>query len=52
MIPFLVGGFGPSIAGIIIVYRTQGREGRGEFWRRRAATSGKTIEHRKEENSV
>lgn len=34
MIPFLVGGFGPSIAGIIMVYRTQGREGRREFWRR------------------
>lgn len=52
MIPFLVGGFGPSIAGIIMVYRTQGREGRGEFWRRRAATSGTIIEDRKEKYDV
>ena len=34
MIPLLVGGFGPSVAGIIMVYRTGGREGRRDFWRR------------------
>jgi hypothetical protein len=28
MIPLLLGGFGPSIAGIIMTYRTQDREGR------------------------
>jgi membrane protease YdiL (CAAX protease family) len=34
MIPLLLGGFGPSIAGIIMTYRTQDREGRRDFWRR------------------
>ena len=34
MIALLVGGFGPSIVGIIMVYRTEGREGRRDFWRR------------------
>ena len=30
----LLGGVGPSIAGIIMTYRTQDREGRRDFWRR------------------
>jgi membrane protease YdiL (CAAX protease family) len=34
MLLLLVGGFGPSIAGIIMTYRTQDREGRRDFWRR------------------
>jgi membrane protease YdiL (CAAX protease family) len=34
MILLLLGGFGPSIAGIIMTYRTQDREGRRDFWRR------------------
>jgi membrane protease YdiL (CAAX protease family) len=34
MIPLLLGGFGPSVAGIILIYRTQDREGRVDFWRR------------------
>ena len=34
MIAFLLGGFGPSIAGIIMTYRTQDREGRRDFWKR------------------
>ena len=34
MIVLLVGGFGPSIAGIIMTYRTQNKEGRRDFWRR------------------
>ena len=34
MIALLLGGFGPSIAGIIMTYRTQDREGRRDFWRR------------------
>lgn len=29
-----LGSFGPSIAGIIMVYRTRDREGRRDFWRR------------------
>ena len=32
--PLLAGGFGPSIVGIIMVYRTKDREGRRDFWRR------------------
>jgi membrane protease YdiL (CAAX protease family) len=34
MIPLLLGGFGPSIAGIIMTYRTQDKSGRRDFWRR------------------
>ncbi len=34
MIALVLGGFGPSIAGIIMTYRTQAREGRRDFWRR------------------
>jgi membrane protease YdiL (CAAX protease family) len=34
LIPMLLGGFGPSIAGIIMTYRTQDREGRRDFWKR------------------
>jgi len=34
MIALVLGGFGPSIAGIIMTYRTQDREGRRDFWRR------------------
>ncbi|MGD1994565.1 MAG: type II CAAX endopeptidase family protein [Anaerolineae bacterium] len=31
---FMLGGFGPSVAGIIMVYRRKGKEGRRDFWRR------------------
>ena len=34
MIILLLGGFGPSIAGIIMTYRTQDKSGRRDFWRR------------------
>jgi membrane protease YdiL (CAAX protease family) len=34
MIPLLLGGFGPSIAGIIMTYRTKDTAGRRDFWRR------------------
>jgi membrane protease YdiL (CAAX protease family) len=34
MIALVIGGFGPSIAGIILTYRTQDQEGRRDFWRR------------------
>lgn len=34
VIPFLLGGFGPSAAGVIMVYRTRDRAGRRRFWRR------------------
>lgn len=34
MIALLVGGFGPSIAGIVMVYRAKDREGIRDFWRR------------------
>lgn len=34
MIALVLGGFGPSIAGIIMTYRTQDKEGRRDFWRR------------------
>ena len=34
MIALVLGGFGPSIAGIIMTYRTQDREGRRDFWKR------------------
>ena len=34
MIALLLGGFGPSIAGIIMVYWTRGRQGGRDFWRR------------------
>lgn len=34
MLLLLIGSFGPSIAGIIMTYRTQDREGRRDFWRR------------------
>ncbi len=33
-IPFLLGGFGPSLAGLWLVYRGQSEETRREFWRR------------------
>ena len=33
-IPFLLGGFGPSIAGIIMTYRTADRADRRDFWQR------------------
>ena len=29
-----IGGFGPSLAGIIMIYRTCDRAGRKDFWRR------------------
>lgn len=34
MMALVLGAFGPSIAGILMVYRTQAREGRRDFWRR------------------
>ena len=34
MIPLLLGGFGPSIAGIIMTYYTQDKAVRRDFWRR------------------
>ena len=34
MIALLLGGFGPSVAGIIMVYWTRGRQGGRDFWRR------------------
>ena len=34
MIALVLGGFGPSIAGIIMTYRTQAWVGRRDFWRR------------------
>jgi len=34
MIALVLGGLGPSVAGILMVYRTQGKEGRRDFWRR------------------
>ena len=33
-IPYILGGFGPSAAGIIMVYHTRDKEGRRDFWRR------------------
>jgi len=33
-IPYLLGSFGPSIAGIVLVHRTRGRLERRAFWRR------------------
>lgn len=34
IIPYALGGFGPSLAGIIMIYRTQKKEGRLDFWKR------------------
>lgn len=34
LIPYMLGGFGPSVAGIIMVYRSRGRKERRDFWRR------------------
>jgi hypothetical protein len=31
---FLLGGFGPSISGVVMVYRTQDKAGRRDFWQR------------------
>jgi membrane protease YdiL (CAAX protease family) len=31
---FFLGGFGPSICGVIMTYRTRDRDGRRDFWRR------------------
>ena len=33
LIPFVLGGFGPSIAGIIMVYRNRDKKGRRDFWK-------------------
>jgi membrane protease YdiL (CAAX protease family) len=33
-IPYILGGFGPSVAGIIMVYRSAAKEERRDFWRR------------------
>jgi len=41
VIPFLLGGFGPSVAGVIMVYRRRDRVGRRRFWRR--VVDGKRI---------
>jgi len=40
MIALLVGGFGPSIAGIVMVYRIKGQEGIRDFWRRSVSFKG------------
>jgi membrane protease YdiL (CAAX protease family) len=34
LIPFILGGFGPSVAGIIMTYRSRDKRGRRDFWRR------------------
>lgn len=34
LIPYVLGGFGPSGAGIIMVYRTETKEERRDFWKR------------------
>jgi membrane protease YdiL (CAAX protease family) len=34
LIPYALGGFGPSIAGIIMVYKNNEKQGRRDFWRR------------------
>ena len=34
MIPLLLGGFGPSMAGIIMTYRTKDKAGKRDFWHR------------------
>ena len=34
MLALVLGGFGPSIAGVIMTYRTQDRESRRDFWKR------------------
>jgi membrane protease YdiL (CAAX protease family) len=34
LIPFALGGFGPSIAGIIMMYRNKDKQGRRDFWKR------------------
>ena len=34
LVPYVLGGFGPSVAGIIMVYRRRGKEGRRDFWKR------------------
>jgi membrane protease YdiL (CAAX protease family) len=33
-IPFILGGFGPSVAGIYMIRRTRGKKARRDFWRR------------------
>jgi membrane protease YdiL (CAAX protease family) len=34
LIPFALGGFGPSVAGIIMVYRNKDKQERRDFWKR------------------
>lgn len=34
LVPFALGGFGPSVAGIIMVYRNKGKQERRDFWKR------------------
>jgi membrane protease YdiL (CAAX protease family) len=34
VIPYVLGGFGPSLSGIIMIYWTQKQQGRRDFWRR------------------
>ena len=34
LIPYLLGGFGPSVAGVMMAYRTCDKEGQRDFWRR------------------
>ena len=34
LIPFALGGFGPSVAGIIMVYRNKNKQERRDFWKR------------------
>ena len=34
IIPSLLGGFGPSVAGIVMTYRSSDKQARADFWRR------------------
>lgn len=34
IVALVLGGFGPSVAGIMMVYRSRGKEGRRHFWKR------------------
>jgi membrane protease YdiL (CAAX protease family) len=34
LIPYVLGGFGPSVAGVIMVYRSREKEVRRDFWKR------------------
>jgi len=34
LVPYILGGFGPLVAGIIMFYLSEGKDGRRAFWRR------------------